>query len=114
MTTAKIPTIVLGGTGYVAGELLRLIAGHPNFELAAIMSDSQPGELVGKGVSASGRRVRRHEVQVAGRSGAPDRGSAAIRAVRGGPSRRLARAHRLAAEAGRSGEDEAASRGHLR
>lgn len=44
----KIPTIVLGGTGYVSGELLRLIAGHPDFELAAIMSDSQPGELVGK------------------------------------------------------------------
>jgi N-acetyl-gamma-glutamyl-phosphate reductase len=44
----RIPTVVLGGTGYVAGELLRLIAGHPNFELAAIMSDSQPGELVGK------------------------------------------------------------------
>lgn len=48
MTTTKIPTIVLGGTGYVSGELLRLIAGHPNLELAAIMSDSQPGELVGK------------------------------------------------------------------
>ena len=48
MTTTKIPTIVLGGTGYVSGELLRLIAGHPNFELAAILSDSQPGELVGK------------------------------------------------------------------
>ena len=45
---AKIPTIVLGGTGYVAGELLRLIAGHPNFELAAIMSDSQPGAAVGQ------------------------------------------------------------------
>jgi N-acetyl-gamma-glutamyl-phosphate reductase common form len=44
--TARIPTIVLGGTGYVAGELLRLIAGHPQFELAAVMSDSQPGESV--------------------------------------------------------------------
>ena len=44
----KVPTIILGGTGYVAGELLRLIAGHPNFELAAILSDSQPGESVGK------------------------------------------------------------------
>ncbi len=46
--TARIPTIVLGGTGYVAGELLRLIAGHPHFELAAVMSDSQPGESVTK------------------------------------------------------------------
>ena len=44
----SIPTIVLGGTGYVSGELLRLIAGHPDFELAAILSDSQPGESVGK------------------------------------------------------------------
>jgi N-acetyl-gamma-glutamyl-phosphate reductase common form len=46
--TNKVPTIVLGGTGYVAGELLRLIAGHPGLELKAILSDSQPGELVGK------------------------------------------------------------------
>jgi N-acetyl-gamma-glutamyl-phosphate reductase common form len=44
--TTRIPSIVLGGTGYVAGELLRLIAGHPQFELAAILSDSQPGESV--------------------------------------------------------------------
>jgi N-acetyl-gamma-glutamyl-phosphate reductase common form len=44
----RIPTIVLGGTGYVAGELLRLITGHPNLQLAAVMSDSQPGALVGK------------------------------------------------------------------
>jgi N-acetyl-gamma-glutamyl-phosphate reductase common form len=44
----RIPTVVLGGTGYVAGELLRLIAGHPHFDLAAVMSDSQPGENVSK------------------------------------------------------------------
>jgi N-acetyl-gamma-glutamyl-phosphate reductase len=44
----KVPTIVLGGTGYVAGELLRLIAGHPGLDLKAILSDSQPGELVSK------------------------------------------------------------------
>jgi N-acetyl-gamma-glutamyl-phosphate reductase common form len=47
-SNAKTPAVVLGGTGYVAGELLRLIAGHPQFELAAVMSDSQPGESVGK------------------------------------------------------------------
>jgi N-acetyl-gamma-glutamyl-phosphate reductase len=45
---AKVPTIVLGGTGYVAGELLRLIVGHPGLELKAVLSDSQPGELVAK------------------------------------------------------------------
>jgi N-acetyl-gamma-glutamyl-phosphate reductase common form len=39
-----IPTVVLGGSGYVAGELLRLLAGHPRFELAGVMSESQPGE----------------------------------------------------------------------
>jgi len=41
-----MPAIVLGGTGYVAGELLRLIAGHPCLEVAAILSDSQPGAPV--------------------------------------------------------------------
>lgn len=42
----RTPAIVLGGTGYVAGELLRLIAGHPRLEVAAILSDSQPGTSV--------------------------------------------------------------------
>jgi N-acetyl-gamma-glutamyl-phosphate reductase common form len=44
----KIPAIVLGGTGYVSGELLRLILGHPNFTLAGVMSDSSPGEPAGR------------------------------------------------------------------
>ena len=44
----RLPTVVLGGTGYVAGELLRLIAAHPQLELRAVLSDSQPGELIGK------------------------------------------------------------------
>jgi N-acetyl-gamma-glutamyl-phosphate reductase common form len=42
----RVPTIVLGGTGYVAGELLRLIAGHPRLALAGVLSDSQPGTAV--------------------------------------------------------------------
>ena len=29
--SARIPVIVLGGTGYVAGEVLRLVLGHPQF-----------------------------------------------------------------------------------
>lgn len=37
------PVIVLGGSGYVAGELLRLTAGHPDMELAAAVSDSHAG-----------------------------------------------------------------------
>jgi N-acetyl-gamma-glutamyl-phosphate reductase common form len=44
--SAPTPAIVLGGTGYVAGELLRLIAAHPQLEVAAVLSDSQPGALV--------------------------------------------------------------------
>jgi N-acetyl-gamma-glutamyl-phosphate reductase common form len=48
MKHESIPTIVLGGTGYVAGELLRLVVGHPRLELKAILSDSQPGEPVAK------------------------------------------------------------------
>jgi N-acetyl-gamma-glutamyl-phosphate reductase len=44
--SAPIPGIILGGTGYVAGELLRLLAGHPQLSVAAILSDSKPGEPV--------------------------------------------------------------------
>jgi N-acetyl-gamma-glutamyl-phosphate reductase common form len=32
----------------VAGELLRLLAEHPHFMVGGVMSDSQPGELIGK------------------------------------------------------------------
>ena len=44
--SARVPAVVLGGTGYVAGELLRLLAGHPYLDLAAVASDSQPDEPV--------------------------------------------------------------------
>jgi N-acetyl-gamma-glutamyl-phosphate reductase common form len=44
--TERTPAILLGGTGYVAGELLRLLAGHPRLAVAAILSDSQPGAAV--------------------------------------------------------------------
>jgi N-acetyl-gamma-glutamyl-phosphate reductase common form len=43
-----IPALVLGGSGYVAGELLRLLAAHPRFMVAGVMSDSHSGELVEK------------------------------------------------------------------
>ena len=46
--TTRVPAVVLGGTGYVAGELLRLLAVHPYFDLAAIASDSQPDEAVAR------------------------------------------------------------------
>lgn len=41
-----IPVVVLGGSGYVAGELLRLLAGHPHLRPEAILSESQAGEPV--------------------------------------------------------------------
>jgi N-acetyl-gamma-glutamyl-phosphate reductase common form len=41
------PAVILGGTGYVAGELLRLLANHPRISVAAVLSDSQPGAAVG-------------------------------------------------------------------
>jgi len=40
------PALILGGTGYVAGELLRLLAAHPHMSVAAVLSDSQPGAAV--------------------------------------------------------------------
>jgi N-acetyl-gamma-glutamyl-phosphate reductase common form len=42
----RVPTFVLGGSGYVAGELLRLVAGHPRLRLAGVISESQPGQPV--------------------------------------------------------------------
>lgn len=48
MNITKLPVVLLGGTGYVSGELLRLIAAHPHLELKGVLSDSQPGEPVAK------------------------------------------------------------------
>jgi N-acetyl-gamma-glutamyl-phosphate reductase len=47
----SIPTVVLGGSGYVAGELLRLLSAHPNFTLEGIMSEGRPGEPVAQSFS---------------------------------------------------------------
>ena len=43
---SKVPTIVLGGTGYVAGELLRLLSQHPSLKLAAAVSTSRAGKAI--------------------------------------------------------------------
>jgi N-acetyl-gamma-glutamyl-phosphate reductase len=43
----RIPAVIIGASGYVGGELLRLIAGHPAFELAAAISDSAAGKPIG-------------------------------------------------------------------
>ena len=44
----SVPAAVLGATGYVGGELLRLIAAHPHFDLAAAVSESRAGEPIGR------------------------------------------------------------------
>ena len=44
---AAYPAIVLGGSGYVAGEFLRLIAAHPHLTLGGCVSTSQAGEPIG-------------------------------------------------------------------
>ncbi len=44
--SGPIPAIVLGASGYVGGELLRLIAAHPDFELAAAVSQSASGNPI--------------------------------------------------------------------
>ena len=38
---------VIGGTGFTGGELLRLLAGHPNFEIAQATSRSKANKTVG-------------------------------------------------------------------
>jgi N-acetyl-gamma-glutamyl-phosphate reductase common form len=45
---SRTPAIVLGGSGYVAGEFLRLIVGHPELTLGGVVSTSQAGEPVAK------------------------------------------------------------------
>ena len=44
----SIPAAVIGASGYVGGELLRLIAGHTGFDLRAAVSDSAAGKPVGE------------------------------------------------------------------
>lgn len=46
--STSIPAVIIGASGYVGGELLRLIAGHPNFELKAAVSDSAAGKPIGE------------------------------------------------------------------
>ena len=42
------PVVVLGASGYVGGELLRLLSGHPGFDIVAAVSASQAGRPIGE------------------------------------------------------------------
>ncbi len=44
--SGTIPTIIWGGSGFVAGELIRLLAYHPYFEVKAVVSGSRGGEPI--------------------------------------------------------------------
>jgi N-acetyl-gamma-glutamyl-phosphate reductase len=44
----SIQVAVAGASGYVGGELLRLIASHPNLDLGAVTANTSAGETLGK------------------------------------------------------------------
>jgi N-acetyl-gamma-glutamyl-phosphate reductase len=44
--TNRIPVVVVGGNGYVSGELLRLLGMHPGFQVAAVTSTSHAGDKI--------------------------------------------------------------------
>ncbi len=44
----RIDAVVLGATGYVGGEFLRLISAHPVFRLSAAVSGSRSGEQIAR------------------------------------------------------------------
>jgi N-acetyl-gamma-glutamyl-phosphate/LysW-gamma-L-alpha-aminoadipyl-6-phosphate reductase len=46
MTINKLSVSIVGGSGYVGGELLRLLLFHPNVEIKQITSASQVGKFV--------------------------------------------------------------------
>jgi len=47
MTGANYTASVVGGTGFTGGELLRLLAGHPEFEVVQATSRSKENKTVG-------------------------------------------------------------------
>ena len=97
---ATIPTIVLGGSGYVAGEFLRLIAGHPELKLGGVVSTSQAGEPVGEDVPAPRTGIPRHAVRLARRRHRTTQHRAALAAAVRRAARRFGRARRSVADGG--------------
>ena len=47
MSDETYTATVIGGTGFTGGELLRLLAGHPNFEIVQATSRSKANKTVG-------------------------------------------------------------------
>ncbi len=44
----NIPVAILGATGYTGAELIRLIEGHPHFDIAHLAAHSQAGKKAGE------------------------------------------------------------------
>lgn len=42
----SVPAVILGASGYVAGELLRILLSHPDFRVAAAISESNASKAV--------------------------------------------------------------------
>ena len=58
--STSIPAVVIGAGGYVGGELLRLVAAHPNFDLKAAVSDGAAGKPIGEVFAHLGAALARH------------------------------------------------------
>jgi N-acetyl-gamma-glutamyl-phosphate reductase len=48
MYTEAMKAGIVGGSGYTGAELLRLLAGHPDIEVAVVTANSHAGEAVGE------------------------------------------------------------------
>ena len=46
MSSLNLKVLVIGGAGYTAGELIRILLNHPHVELDFVYSTSQPGKPV--------------------------------------------------------------------
>lgn len=46
--TGRITVAVLGGTGFIGAELVRLLSGHPMVELAFVSSEQRAGQRIGQ------------------------------------------------------------------
>ena len=99
--TAKIPTIVLGGSGYVAGEFLRLIAGHAGAHARRCRVHEPSRRACGEDLPAPRADLRRHAVRLARRRHRTAQHGAALAAAVGRAARRIGRPRRPLADGGR-------------
>jgi N-acetyl-gamma-glutamyl-phosphate reductase len=62
--SSRMTTAVLGGSGFIGAELVRLLAGHPEADLAFVSSEAHAGQRLGRAVpglrnaSVAGHRLR--------------------------------------------------------